>query len=101
MTRPECGTMRGYRIHCKLNEPRCEPCRLARRVDETGLDQQPMNADELVAEIEWLLRLNQGRGTIVHQLGYTGRETSLERRLQRAHRGDLIQALLRDDKAAA
>jgi len=65
------------------------------------LAEPPMNITELVAEIEHMLRLNQGRGTIVHQLGYTGRETSLERRLQRAHRGDLIQALLRDDKATA
>lgn len=98
-----CGTPKGYRRHYKNGEERCRPCldSYAEHCRERrGLDAK-MKPAETIAEIEWLLSLNQGEHYILKALGYTHNPASLERRLGRHGRHDLVRRLFRMEDAAA
>ena len=102
-SRPECGTDKGIRLHTKHHEPGCEPCRAYRRERrnaEAGTRAR-VTVEEVIAEIEWFLTLNQGTHHIINALGYTGKEASLERRLQNHGRHDLAKRLVRPELVAA
>jgi len=81
--RPTCGTVPGYRSHQRNKEERCQPCKAAwgERCKQYAPPAQP-TADEIAAEIEWLLTLNQGHGRILQAIGYTGRLPALEKRMR-------------------
>jgi hypothetical protein len=101
MTRPTkhrdiCGTVEGHRAHVKSKEARCQAC-----ADVWSIVSGP-TTDELAAEIEWLLKLNQGSHYILNAIGYTGREKKLRDRLHKRGYGELAYRLLRmEDQAAA
>ena len=102
-TRDICGTTRGYRKHCKMGELKCQPCRSAKTLHDNELrgTRPALKTDELVAEIEWMLQLNQGSGYILQAIGYAGKEATLDTRLQRNGHKDLSRRLLMMDRAAA
>lgn len=52
-----------------------------------------LDRDALIEDVTWLVETREGWSQAVIRLGYTGRPESLERRLERAGRGDLIAAL--------
>ena len=102
-TRPECGTDKGARIHTARHEKACEPCRAFRRErrNTKAGTRSLVTAEEVIAEIEWFLSLNQGTHHIIKALGYVGKENSLERRLHHHGRGDLAKRLLRPELTEA
>jgi hypothetical protein len=101
--RDTCGTPQGYWQHEKRKEHPCDPCkadRLHRRNARKGTTPK-LTIEEVVTEIQWMLKLNQGSGYIIHALGYTGRETSLATRLQRnGHHALSSQLFNMEDQAA-
>ena len=102
-TRDICGTDKGYRAHISRHEKTCDPCRAFRknkRNTQNGTRSR-VTIEEVVTEIKWLLSLNQGTHYIIHALGYTGKEASLERRLQNNGRHDLAKRLIRPELVAA
>lgn len=101
-----CGTPAAYRRHHRDGEPPCDPCGNAFREYRASLRRAggvPKRAaiTDLIEEIEWLLHLNQGSGYILQAIGYTGKEASLDTRLQRHGYKDLARRLLMMDRAAA
>jgi len=99
-----CGTPAGYRAHTKRVEERCQPCKEAWTVrcrKYTKPTPTLPTAAEVIAEIEWMLSLNQGSGYILKAIGYTGREDSLRARLQKWGRLDVYHRLIGDDYWAA
>lgn len=95
-----CGTNTGYRRHGKHNEERCQPCKNAwtERCKKYAPEAGP-SAEEVAAEIDWLLSLNQGHHYTIRAVGYLGREVSLKSRLLRAGRPDLATQLAIMDAA--
>ena len=102
MTRDICGTVPGYSKHERMGEPRCAPCREARRIsdNERNGTRARVTAEHIAEEIEHLLRLNEGYAYILAAIGYTGRETSLEKRLRTNGHSDLYRRLFADKAAA-
>lgn len=103
--RSECGTQNGYRLHSRRSEHQCADCLEANRIykKQWRIDgtEKAMTNEEIAAEVEHLLRLNQGSHTILKALGYTNNPGTLERRLQRAKRKDLIPRLFHMQDQAA
>lgn len=103
--RAQCGTQKGYRTHSRRGEHQCPDCAEANRIYKKTwrIDgtEKAMTNEEIAAEVEHLLRLNQGSHTILKALGYTTNPTTLERRLQRAKRPDLIPRLFHMQDQAA
>ena len=92
-----CGTPAGYRAHTKRVEERCQPCKEAWTIrcrQYTKPTPTLPTAAEVIAEIEWMLSLNQGSGYILKAIDYTGRENRLRDRLSRTGRIDLYNRLL-------
>lgn len=93
ITRDICGTHKGYRKHYRQGEERCRPCVDAfnayHRTYRAGRE-HAMTLEELTAEVEWQLSCAQGEHAILRALGYTKNPATLERRLARAKRHDLI-----------
>jgi hypothetical protein len=89
-----CGTVPGYRLHRKNGEERCQPCKAAwtERCKKYAPEPKP-TAEEVAAEIDWLLSLNQGKHYVINAVGYVGREHALKSRLMRASRPDLATKL--------
>jgi len=100
--REVCGTPAGYRAHRKRDEDRCQPCLTAwnDRCEKYRPEPTP-KINEVIAEIEWMLSLNQGSGYILKAIGYTGREDSLRARLQKWGRLDLYRRLCMMEYEAA
>jgi hypothetical protein len=99
-----CGTELGYRTHTKRVEERCQPCKEAWTIrcrKYTKPAPTLPTVDEIVAEIEWMLSLNQGSGYILKAIGYTGREDSLRSRLQKWGRMDVYRRLCMMETEAA
>lgn len=103
ITRDICGTRPGYWKHGKMGELKCDECRQANTLHRNELKgtRPMMSIDEVIAEIEWMLHLNQGSARILQAVGYVGRENSLATRLQRRGRGDLYRQALMIEQAAA
>lgn len=100
VNRPICGTMQGYRKHQRLHEKRCTPCQQAALYNRTGRIEKAMNDQEIAEEIDHLLKLSQGQHTILQALG-NPRKDSLQRRLYKANRPDLIPRLFHMQDQAA
>ena len=100
--RDTCGTVKGYRAHQTRKETRCQPCLTAwgERCKQYSPPAQP-TADEVAAEIEWLLTLNQGHGRILQAIGYTGRLPALEKRMRQNGHPDLARWAINLHKEAA
>jgi hypothetical protein len=104
VNRDICGTPAGYRAHTKRVEERCQPCKEAwtircRKYTKTAPTLP--TAAEVIAEIEWMLSLNQGSGYILKAIGYTGREEQLRSRLQKWGRMDVYRRLCMMEQEAA
>jgi hypothetical protein len=100
--RDVCGTELGYRHHSKRTEVTCQPCRTAWNERCKKYTPQPSpKIAEVIAEIEWMLSLNQGSGYILKAIGYAGREEQLRSRLQKWGRMDVYRRLCMMETAAA
>jgi hypothetical protein len=100
-SRKQCGTAEGHRQHVKRDEQDCEPCAAAwvERLKEPRHSHIP-SAAEVAEEIEWMLKLNEGTGYILHAIGYTGRENALRTRLALHGYNATTSKLLGADQAA-
>jgi hypothetical protein len=77
-----------------LKERSCRPCLDANNEHQRNPPEPAPTAHEIAAEIEHMIRLNQGHGTILRAVGYLGRETSLEKRLRTNGRPDLARKVI-------
>lgn len=91
------GTNFGWKMHRSKNETPCNPCQAARDEHNTKRrtnNQPSQSTDELVEEIRFLLNAGEGTARILQATGYTGRESSLHRRLHRHGHNDLASRVL-------
>jgi len=102
-----CGTPAAYKRHYKNGETPCEPCHEAHlKADETyrrAKGVQPTTAtliNDLIEDITFLLNAGEGEHHILKATGYTGREKSLQARLQKHGRLDLYNRVINYELAA-
>lgn len=97
-----CGTENGYRHHTKRTEHTCQPCRTAwnNRCKQYTPEPSPKIA-EIIAELEWMLSLNQGTHYILKAINYVGREQQLRDRLGKHGRLDLYHRVVSGEYMAA
>lgn len=100
-----CGTPGGYKRHRNLKEQQCDACqkdyRMRRRVREGLPAESPMNATELIAEIERLLSYGEGEYAIVRAVGYADKINGLKARLYENGRSDLNARIFYSETLAA
>ena len=103
-----CGTRAAYRRHKNHGEPIDQACQHARDTYYNTLRKNPRRTHtrtrpeprptntETIAEIEHLLMCGEGEHAILKATGYTAQ--TLERKLHRAGRADLIPRILHGEQ---